>query len=775
MIDFNPLTTISAAPAPGRPKSQPAEVCRGEEPVYGQPDFELGQIGSEMRAKLSRLKVEEKFTSDTDLEFLGKYVGALAAAPDSAILTGQVLAPEDLYRQHPELKTIQGLDDKYHKSGCRHAHLFFYFRNNEYWNNAVVLLSVLAQKYVEINDKAGIQKTIDYCRQFAARIERQHSADRTFEPVAYYRAVLALTESELKAQVKGKALEEQVLGDLKRAGTDPAKLTGDKLHAQLITAKRDYYLQARTAAFGSIQTLLATKDKFYWPSEPDFFSIPKALIVLGDLNIKIKELDREEIAFLRRQPGKNGARINQLEQESITLTKNAFTLYDAMEKIREDQETKISIDRETVGLPPGQPFEFTTSDIKNALAKNQQSGFLDEVQRLEALKGIFHYLKAVTMLKKAALVPQLLSFDPKDYPPALKIRFSTPADKQAYVQETLQRIGTSATEARHDGKDINKVRLAEPDTIFSELARGAKKSNDFFFAFATIIRADLLLTCSDLMKYPLSLPGERNKLKESDNYARRAQLLYEDKSLYLNNAKKTDHPFEYLYAWSVVKLAEIAIRFTDHLDKQTFYLGRLGAVASQLEEGEYLHVEYNNLMAVLYISRCLAGKRDKADDRVTAGNFTGRLEREADFLELPQRMYFRTWGALKAAESLSRQGKWAEAAKRFESIEHNLNDLLVYKERLSWRPESFYAELYFEWAIALLSQGLDAKGRPYLSRALDKAKASDNVYDYGLRVQWIERGLGMKNISFKSVGDPVQILNNAIKQLQRMNLSLPVK
>ncbi|MFA5840456.1 MAG: hypothetical protein WC890_07435 [Candidatus Margulisiibacteriota bacterium] len=903
---------VSTTPLPNTsplPTTDPVNICRGPEPAFGQIDFDLGTLGNQGEAKLSRIKVEEKLDKNQmSLAQLEEMVNALTQKSiDSSIITDTIYSPDDLFRLRPELKTIQDIDKKYEDlNSCQHYHLFDYFYNSNYWANAIILLSLLAQKYMEVDDKDKMQKCVEYCHQFKARIERQRAANKSFLPAEYFVAILDLTEADIKAQTKGEKLTEQITKNLAAASIDISTLTPK----QIIDEKRKYYLAARDQAFLSIQVLINTKNKFFWPSEPDYFSIPKATVVLGDLEVKLKEIDREEIAHLRQNESKNHKAISDLEKECVQLTNIAYQLYDSLEDIKEDKESTVDLSGIDLGqgltlygtiareripedelnnldlfIDPSakiltfksdmskkdillkinasdvkketkdiliqalEVFTFTTHNITTAIASNTFRGYLNQAEEAEALLGIFHYLRAVTLLKKYALASQILSFDPKNYPPELRVRFDGPdvkartGNKLKYLEEAINAIGVSVTEqkaltltkdliaslgttstispkalqdiayaleyafppfdtnhqkmidyakqlrelAKQGPIDTPAERLvlenllqkiaddfqtaidAQGATVYSELSISAKKSNDFFFAFGNVVKADLYLAYADYYKFPLDLPSERGKLNISDRYVYQAKYLYSDHALYTNEGKKSAHPFKYLNAWAVTKLAEIDIRFADHLTRQSQVINSLAGVSSNFEEAEYLRAELMHLQAVLFISRCTkrrvtmlrsqsgrTQRQQMPDDRKLADSRATSVYNEAYYLPDPQEVYFQTWSRLKHAEALSRQGKPKEAIDLYGQIEGNLGTLLHYQERLAWRKESFYAELYFEWAIALLSQGLDGQGRAYLGcndennprKALYNSNSSDNKFDYGTRQEWIRRGCGQKTIDF---------------------------
>ncbi len=506
---YSQLYFAAQAPAqPAQDKTPGVKSCRREaEPGGAEADRTLGKEVTEAHYQLSRIKVEDSLTTEQLEEVVRALAGTLPnpdpkgqpiKVPLNAVYNNARSGRDDLWQRQPALKFIFERDQAAHKADCAkpaqggHRHLYHYFGNPEYWNNAIILLSLLAQKQIEANDRAGILRATQYCRDYKARIARQKTTQQ-FEPVEYYEAVLDLTQAELMAQVKGKLL----VNSLARPGET-------ELNLRLVGELRAYYTKARDQVRDSINTLVGFKDKFFWPSEPDFFSIPKALILLGDLDVKLKEVNRQEIALLRRKDPRS-ARIGELEKQNLELLETAYTLYSSLQQIDESRGS-LAI---KINLPGLNLKNFTPDNIKDALAMNTAKGFLEESDRLDALQGIFHLLKAVATLKRVSLLPQITEslLDPKKV-------FDPKKPDQAFVSDPAGvKTGRLLLEGIRDCNQAldqlaylltqmkGKLNQCPPARKLVMQERISKLENGFYFHFGRLVKADMTLGILDRLNF----------------------------------------------------------------------------------------------------------------------------------------------------------------------------------------------------------------------------------------------------------------------------------
>ena len=127
---------LAAQPAgqlPPRGPAQGSQSCRQEAEPGAGADPAIGKKGGEGHNQLSRIKVEDSFTT----EQLEEIVSVIGKAPLSAVYTNTPSGHEDLFRNIPALKFIYERDQAAHKADCAkpaqggHRHLYYYFRNPE--------------------------------------------------------------------------------------------------------------------------------------------------------------------------------------------------------------------------------------------------------------------------------------------------------------------------------------------------------------------------------------------------------------------------------------------------------------------------------------------------------------------------------------------------------------------------------------------------------------------------------------------------------------------
>lgn len=384
--------------------------------------------------------------------------------------------------------------------------------------------------------------------------------------------------------------------------------------------------------------------------------------------------------------------------------------------------------------------------VREALEFNYSKGYLDAEDIPEAEISIYHYLKGMALVKEISLF--------------------------------IRRRGE---------KNIQDI-LAKLDTCnqaLEELNISAKKSEDFFISFATLLKADLLLFLADRIKFYLwpdpndptgpSLGYIETSVEQLSDYVEYGEmwprplsawsdrrgvleklsnlndrLIEEARGFYLEMPSK----LPILYAQSKTKLTEIAVRTVDFMDREFRYLLPLytdpvlnpdpDVRDVPISDDEFLGIELNYLKALLLISQAtITRKTEKRyeqklvhkENLKLAEDLLGKVLENSAFLNEPYQKYFQLLGRLKLLEITLKSKEYKFSGKEldglmdeFKGIEGLINSFSPEELReMAFNPASLKAELYSEWANVLLAN--DRSGEKYAILSLENCYRSDSPYD----------------------------------------------
>ncbi|MBU0671649.1 MAG: hypothetical protein KJ732_01330, partial [Candidatus Margulisbacteria bacterium] len=669
------FATLQALPAPTI--AAPAPIDLGVAPTgLLEVDSRLGQRDQSCRPRLNQDALVNRL-NQTDLEALLTILTS-PYPPTSGVARNQTW----LYLGH--LQNIAAFDNNSEYT------LYPYFSDlNEYWNNAITLASAYSQLANQSeNRQETMNQAIDCCIDLRAQINSLTDTSNTnvrfnaelagFPPADYNLAQLALTEAELRAQLDNQDIS--------------------------------FYEEGIALAVSSINTMLNI-DRHY--ARPDYNFILKALITIADLNLRLYESTQAL-----------GLETDYFDQASMYYSQVANLANNGIE-----------IDDQNYGLI----LSFNTNDIDQALLFNQAQGYLTPEQYQQAQNNT-SYLQAIATVKQASLLTQ--------------------QGGEINIGNILSTIVT-----------VNNA--------INELELTAETDNDYFLAHARIVKADLLLFLADSAKYAfwpytedratslrhfLEIETARDSQLICDAVDQNDVLLLFDQleliyyyfetnqtvpehinsganalfdltaGLY-NQAndlyQQTPPEFSYLYTVSRIKMTEIGVRTADFIDSEFRYLVPFNTDPalrlSAIPDSSFLDVEQTYLRALLLAS---------ADQEREALDLLDEVIRKAESLDSNYQAYFQVHARLKIAEIYAKSQNpdirnVEQARSLFAQIEEQINALSEENLRvMAWRPYSFLAELYQEWASA-------SNSHDRARQALEMCFLSDSSYDFRTRRNFI--------------------------------------
>lgn len=532
-------------------------------------------LGKKGQGELSRALVAQAIEDDklplADLEMI---MEALRYVPLNIVLDPEVsrYSQEKFDRDYPGLVRIRQISQS----------LYWHLRADDfkhYWNNAILLFSIHAEKVLENATADKDQKiagALETAKKFKQRIAIQAMVDRGRQVKRaasdYSLAVLDLTVAELYSQSKGLTEFE--------------------------------YQEGIRLAVGAITGLQSVAFNRTYPSKPDYFSIAKGVLILGDL---YQQLGHESTDDSEKQ--EHYAR--------------ASFLYGSIAAMQEETLWETGAGIQVILPDIGLHVDISATDINDGLEFNRQRGYMTLAEKNLAQVGMFLYLKGRAIIKQAGLFAGL----PAQKGAAEYLHYLVQAsDGVRLIREWSDYL------VRYHGKDA------------AELTR----KNEFAVNLAGLIQGELLLGLSDRLKYYaddelwwlsfrnsyealseriqdqpyahiisalpyLKYPQERRQFA---NYlVRTAQIDY----FYANENKS----YPYLYAWSSTKQFEIAIRQADYI-RSLDTAGRITTdpnkvhfrgvadieellkihdeVRPKLSDGDFLAIELDFLKASLLLS-----------------------------------------------------------------------------------------------------------------------------------------------------------------------------
>ncbi|KPK55573.1 MAG: hypothetical protein AMJ59_23660, partial [Gammaproteobacteria bacterium SG8_31] len=333
-------------------------VCKGKPGIAPTPTAAASKkivLSKPGRWDLSRALVAEAIENgDLFLADLEMVLDALGNVPPNTVLDPAAYrySPAEFDRRYPGLARVREINET----------IYWHLRAGDfkhYWNNAILLFSIYAEKVLGstgADKEQKISDALEVAEKFKQRIAMQATVDRGRQikraASDYSLAVLDLTTAELYSQSKG-------------------------------LTEFEYQEGIRLAA-GALNSFQAVEFNRSYPSKPDYFSIAKGILVLGDL---YQQLGHESVHDNDKQA--HYARASSL-YGSIARLENE-TLWDSGVGI-------------TVNIPDiGLAVDISASDIYQALEFNRLRGYMTRDDRNLAQAGVFQYLTGRAMIKQAGL------------------------------------------------------------------------------------------------------------------------------------------------------------------------------------------------------------------------------------------------------------------------------------------------------------------------------------------------------------------------------------
>ena len=455
------------------------------------------------------------------------------------------------------------------------------------------------------------------------------------------------------------------------------KLTEAELRARAADQSDDFYRAGIATAAEAIEQMQQIDPE---TASPDYYVIAKGLIAIGDLHLQLDANANQACSAEKER--------SYSSHVDLDIANYYF-----------QSVANLGVNRVEINLSPAAPLIVRPEDLSASLLANELKGHLT-AEGLSKARTAIQHLRGTALAKSASLY---LRNNNKNAAALF--------DELEKIERALQLINASAKEA-----------------------------DDFFLVFAMTTKADLLISLADLIKYGVRLkePAGTDLL---DRGAALLALNFKtvqpiDRCFELNEQvyklagdlyRQTPSKYSYLFSTALTKLAEISIRRADFINREfnllsPFYTNR-ELQNHPVPAGEFTSIETDYIKSLLLIS---SGSKT---DITEARRLLGQVLANCYQLERPYQLYFELQARLKLAETLSRGKKYADAAKAFAEIEKSLADIEPYQKQLTWQPYSFQAELYHEWAVALLSQGDDGLANILARKAIDNCFLSDAPYD----------------------------------------------
>ncbi len=616
---------INAIPLPKIKITRQEELAKLPRSYFTQVDPKLGgRDEGDFCAKFNR----ELLVENTTIDQLGTALSALTDAPYEPLKK----IFNDLAQKYPQLQELEELDAQ---NATKLRAYFADFR--EYWNNTITLLSVYAQKVTEANQQGSIHEAISFCEDIRLRIQGQ----KEYLPHSYSQVVLDITEAELRAQATNKSL--------------------------------DFYMNGIKLASSAINKLFNVD-----PDEaaPDYYVVAKALIVIGDLYLRLHESDPNMVPLV----------LNSYPDPSVNYLEKASAFYAYAADMMKGVEIRAEAEEIDIQASP--------SIIEEALLFNQQKGHIPKgADAVNEAKGAVEYLSGVALAKNASLL----------------IR----RDREKPLGEVL-------------------LEIENCERAIELLENNNRGGNDFFVSFAKATKADLLLYYADRIKFYFwpKIGSDPVKLGIDRINAINKRVVAEVRQIY----SEIPAEFDFLYALAQIKLAEIAVRSAEFIGREfrhllPFYTHPVFTTKKVIPEDEFLGIELNYLKALLLAS----SKRKESMEK--ALELFKKVMADSKKLQDPYPAYFEVYSKLKIAEIHARNKQYDDAIPLFIELEKKAKAFRGEElKQMAWNPASFLAELYHEWA----DTKLDGTGK-YAAEALKMCYESDSEYDFKTRGESVVR------------------------------------
>jgi hypothetical protein len=635
-----PAELKKVPPAPVEIAGKAVEIEHHKPAVTADPRLGTQRLEDNWRAKLKRELVVENL----DVEQLQETLAVVSKSPQ-----------KNLGAEHVQMfKKLQKIDKKHPYK------LIGYLADpREFWNNVAILLSVLSQKLIEKNLKDDLQKTMAFCQAFRKRIDLQ---SRIFLPHSYSRMILDLTEAELRAQVTNRSM--------------------------------DFYEEGIALAMSVINNALNTDPK---KAAPDYYVIIKALLVIGDLYLRMHETAVK--------------RSNSTSNEYLEKASEFYNYVAQILENKDEVEIRIKVDISIKAEAEELMFTISPSIIKQALTFNFKKGHISSREELEDAQEAIQRLKGVALAKDASL----------------------------YIRRIGEKnIGTTLQE------------IEKCDRAIENLESYSRSAKDFYISYAKYAKADLLLALANQTTFYLwpengrDLQSISTRLAELEKYFKISPPEEAGKQAIINRIFKLNkhlveqarilyrtipEDFDFLYAASRIKLTEIAVRKAEFMDREFRFL--LPFYIHPVFTGEKPGVPDNEFLGILknYLKALLLASSKRRENLKEALHLFNLVKSDVQGLKHPYPAYFEVHADLKRAEIYAAMGYKRKAYRLFKKTVKKLNTLTKKDFRvMAWRPYSLLAELYQEMAHTGLGPT-----RKFVKEALENCYRSDSKYDFEKR------------------------------------------
>lgn len=541
---------------------------------------------------------------------------------------------------------------------------------SEYGNTLITLLAVYKQKIIEENKKKELAGAIAFCQKTRANIKSPIAADRRlFTPNPYSRAALDLTEAELRSQV---------------------------------TKEKDgFYREGIRLAVSAMMRIRQFKSP---EAAPDYYQVAKGFYTIANLYLQLHENNKKKTL--------------EYQAEAIKYFEFAIQARGGLKEQINDPKTKLKL-------------AFISADIDEALDTNQKLGHLPEVKRKLARRAL-DYLWGMALVSKTSLFTQQKG--------------------EIKIEHLLPQI-------ENCDKAIAVLKAVADET--NQLMPEKKNKEDFFVAFAGVVKGELRLFLVDRIKYYLWPTKGQNlgdlnrtltelerkfKIAAPKTYAATSKLDRTIERLFnltdglIAQAQElfraVPPKFVRLYETAQIKLNETLLRLAQALDHEYRYLRPLtfneAIKDNPIPDDEYLGIARN-----YYIAIFLAATKNPQDGAEAEALFKKVLAKAQEKLERPSQLYFQAHVTLKRGEIAAQKkdykgalNLYGEAQMLIEKIERLPEAEL---KNLAFRPASFRAELYNEWASSLEVRGFKVDSVKMAKKALRACYESDSKYDFETR------------------------------------------
>ncbi|MBN2057242.1 MAG: hypothetical protein JW782_00380 [Candidatus Saganbacteria bacterium] len=560
----------------------------------------------------------------------------------------------------------------------------------EFWNNYIILLTNYASR---ISQEGNAYSIDDLLVIFADVRQAVDSQSLFYAANDYNRNILDLAEAQLRSQAGNR--------------------------------EPDFYETGICLAATAINGLQNDIDPI--SERPAYYFIINTMTLIGDLNLRLFETTRNE-DYLNR----------------------------ASDYYCEVIESYDGIDFEDTAI--GLDLNFTDQDVAGALRFNLEHGNLTQSTYDEAGQALEH-LRAVAQIKSSALIIQRSG----------QRSIREILDELININRTVGALNDQTGNGPDFYRTLATVIQADLLLFLADRIKynlwpsynGIESAIDLIPDLGGVLPEVINLNNRSITLLPV-IAQLMNAAVSPDPEQRIEQLLGINDRL-LGQARQlynsVPNDFAYLFAWSQTKLLEIGVRTTDFMDHEFRYLVPFytePALLSQpIPADSHLGIEQNYLLALMLNS---------ADREVEAVELLQQVLRDSSFLPSNYHLYFQVHARLKLAEIYAHRSQRGDdrtrnrnlAIEQFNEIESlltggrlseaRLRDLRSEPDRflasfslnrtqlaeMGWRPDSFLAELYHEWANLTDNSRLAEIALEYCFR-------SDLQYDFDTRRAFLIR------------------------------------